>query len=262
MSFPFAYLLAYKKKRTFATFLLNEICKFPLMVNKFGVHNEKAHVQDINDIFDVIRSLSDRQETPENFKTWFQTMFLLHSISDPSIMMTILQMNGHAMNGPKSTDIQGTERVPMFLYWLRNTKWLSKTQHIAMDVIVDNIMERDNLVVSGVDTAYNDQVSGVTYTFKQLADFNDSNDLTRNWQDEFFAEQYEIFRLYSEDILRIQDVSALHQTILNVAEAKYGWYDNYSLTLGIMIDHSQLGITEDQMIRHQITKQIELSQIF
>ncbi len=70
MSFPFAYLLAYKKKRTFATLQLNEICKFPLLANKFGVHNERAHVQDINDIFDVIRSLSDRQEKTENFKTW------------------------------------------------------------------------------------------------------------------------------------------------------------------------------------------------
>ncbi len=151
-------------------------------------------------------------------------MFLLHSISDPSMMMAVLQMNGHVMKSTNPTTVQETEKAPMFLYWLRNTKWISKTQHIELDKIVDNVMQRNNLVVSGVDVVSNDPVSGTSLTFNYVANVIDGDDITRNWKDEFFAEQYEIFHLYCEDILRIQDVSALHQTILDVAKTKYGYY--------------------------------------
>ncbi len=247
MSNPFASFSSYQEDPTFATLYLSDVCKYPALSNKHGVRHEKLTVNDVDDIFNLLWSLSDRQEPTNDFKVWFQMMFLLHPISDPHIMFTLLEMNKHDDYASKESenDPTGPYKVPLLLYWLRNTLELSQLEHELMDPIVDNVANSGNLVVSGLDVLH--YTGHGTFTYKDMLEVMKIDYATGEWKTTFFQEQQTIFQLYCEDILRIQDVSGLRDTLLKLSKVKYDWYVYNTLYLGIIIDQTQV---------HQIIKQI------
>lgn len=137
-------------------------------------------------------------------------------------MFVLLEMNKYD-RFKAADDVFRVYKEEIFLYWLRNSTQISTKIHDNIDGIIKSIAQTRGKDVSGISTIQ--FYSGDTFSFTELVDFLDSDDITAKWSVSVpWKEQYNSYKIYAEDILRIKNIRELHTELLNTSKVQYDWY--------------------------------------